>query len=155
PTISVQCAAACRIRTSATGWWPSSTICSPPRSGPNHSNVKSETGLNSFRSARQKGAQGLPNSDRDLADPTMLLINRRLATGLLLVPIGGIRFAGAAPDATAHITFILVNDIYLNAQIQQGAEPNTTFRVAADGETGDFKGLMLSNSSPVHRGFSL
>ena len=85
----------------------------------------------------------------------MLLINRRLATGLLLVPIGGIRFAGAAPDATAHITFILVNDIYLNAQIQQGAEPNTTFRVAADGETGDFKGLMLSNSSPVHRGFSL
>src|SRR5260370_2170969 len=43
----------------------------------------------------------------------MLLINRRLATGLLLVPIGGIRFAGAAPDATAHITFVLVNDIYL------------------------------------------
>ncbi len=38
----------------------------------------------------------------------MLLINRRLATGLLLVPIGGIRFAGAAPDATARITFILV-----------------------------------------------
>src|SRR5262249_2564772 len=45
----------------------------------------------------------------------MLLISRRLATGLLLVPIGGIRFAGAAPDATAHITFILVNDIYLMA----------------------------------------
>ncbi len=45
----------------------------------------------------------------------MLLINRRLATGLLLVPIGGIRFAGAAPDATARITFILVNDIYLMA----------------------------------------
>ena len=45
----------------------------------------------------------------------MLLINRRLATGLLLVPIGGIRFAGAAPDATAHITFILINDIYLMA----------------------------------------
>jgi 2',3'-cyclic-nucleotide 2'-phosphodiesterase (5'-nucleotidase family) len=45
----------------------------------------------------------------------MLLINRRLATGLLLVPIGGIRFAGAAPDATAHITFVLVNDIYLMA----------------------------------------
>ena len=38
----------------------------------------------------------------------MLLINRRLATGLLLVSIGGIRFAGAAPDATARITFILV-----------------------------------------------
>ena len=39
-----------------------------------------------------------------------------------------------------------------------GAEPNATFRVGADGETGDFKGLTLSNSSPVHlgsRGFSL
>jgi hypothetical protein len=40
----------------------------------------------------------------------------------------------------------------------QGAEPNATFRVGADGETGDFKGLTLSNSSPVlvgSRGFSL
>src|SRR5215471_14195273 len=47
--------------------------------------------------------------------PIMLLITRRLfATGLLLAPIGGIRFADAAPDAT-HITFILVNDIYLMA----------------------------------------
>src|SRR5262249_18992903 len=45
----------------------------------------------------------------------MLLISRRLATGLLLVPIGGIRFAGAAPDATARITFVLLNDIYLMA----------------------------------------
>ena len=45
----------------------------------------------------------------------MLLISRRLATGLLLVPIGGIRFAGAASDTTARITFILVNDIYLMA----------------------------------------
>jgi len=45
----------------------------------------------------------------------MLLITRRLATGLLLAPIGGIRFAAAAPDATARITFILVNDIYLMA----------------------------------------
>src|SRR6516225_5943794 len=45
----------------------------------------------------------------------MLLISRRLATGLLLVPIGGVRFAGAAPDATARITFVLVNDIYLMA----------------------------------------
>ena len=45
----------------------------------------------------------------------MLLITRRLATGLLFVPIGGIRFAGAASDATARITFILVNDIYLMA----------------------------------------
>src|SRR6476469_5709619 len=45
----------------------------------------------------------------------MLLITRRLATGLLLAPVGGIRFAGAAPDATARITFVLVNDIYLMA----------------------------------------
>src|SRR5262249_28668989 len=39
-----------------------------------------------------------------------------------------------------------------------GAEPNATFRGGADGETGDFKGLTLSNSSPVRlgsRGFSL
>ena len=28
-------------------------------------------------------------------------------------------------------------------------EPNATFRVGADGETGDFKGFTLSNSSPV------
>ena len=28
------------------------------------------------------------------------------------------------------------------------AEPNATFRVGADGETGDFKGLTLSNSGP-------
>jgi hypothetical protein len=47
--------------------------------------------------------------------PIMLLITRRLATGLFFVPIGGIRFAGAASDATASITFILVNDIYLMA----------------------------------------
>ena len=36
-------------------------------------------------------------------------------------------------------------------------ETNATFRVGADGETGDFKGLMLSNSGPVFlgsRGFS-
>src|SRR5215831_11340645 len=45
----------------------------------------------------------------------MLLITRRLATRLLLAPVGGIRFAGAAPDATTRITFILVNDIYLMA----------------------------------------
>jgi 5'-nucleotidase / UDP-sugar diphosphatase len=45
----------------------------------------------------------------------MLLITRRLATGLLLVPFGGLRLAGAAPAATARITFILVNDIYLMA----------------------------------------
>src|SRR6516225_11366979 len=34
------------------------------------------------------------------------------------------------------------------AQIRQGAEPNTTGRVGADGETGDFNGLTLSNSGP-------
>src|SRR5262249_39496633 len=48
--------------------------------------------------------------------------------------------------------------ILSNAQIRQGVEPNATFWVGAAGETGDFKGLTLSNSSPVHlgsRGFSL
>src|SRR5215475_5777132 len=43
---------------------------------------------------------------------SMLLVTRRLATGLLLVPFGGLRFAGAAPVATAQVTFVLVNDIY-------------------------------------------
>ena len=45
----------------------------------------------------------------------------------------------------------------LTAQIGQGAEPNATGRVGADGETGDFKGLTLSDSGPVFlgsRGFS-
>ena len=43
-----------------------------------------------------------------------MLITRRVATGLLLVPLGGIRFAGAQPAAaTAQVTFVLVNDIYL------------------------------------------
>src|SRR5262249_38501854 len=37
---------------------------------------------------------------------------------------------------------------YPKAQIRQGAEPNATFRVGADGETGDFKGFTLSNSGP-------
>ena len=42
-----------------------------------------------------------------------MLITRRVATGLLLVPIGA-RFAGAQPAAaTAQVTFVLVNDIYL------------------------------------------
>jgi hypothetical protein len=35
-----------------------------------------------------------------------------------------------------------------NAQIRQGAELNATFRLGAGGETGDFKGLTLSNSKP-------
>ena len=47
-------------------------------------------------------------------DP-MLLITRRVATGLLLVPFAGIRFAGSAPAAATRVTFILVNDIYLMA----------------------------------------
>ncbi len=43
-----------------------------------------------------------------------MLITRRVATGLLLVPFGALRFAGAQPGAaTAQVTFILVNDIYL------------------------------------------
>jgi 5'-nucleotidase/UDP-sugar diphosphatase len=43
-----------------------------------------------------------------------MLITRRVATGLLLVPLGGIRFAGAQPPPhTAQVTFVLVNDIYL------------------------------------------
>ena len=42
-----------------------------------------------------------------------MLITRRVATGLLLVPIGA-RLAGAQPAAaTAQVTFVLVNDIYL------------------------------------------
>src|SRR5262249_40831398 len=53
-------------------------------------------------------------SDRDTSSiPTMLLITRRFATGLLFVPIGGIHFAVASSDTTARITFIFVNDIYL------------------------------------------
>src|SRR5262245_31734082 len=50
------------------------------------------------------------------------------------------------------------SDTNPTAQIRRGAEPNATFRVGADGETGDFKGLTLSHSSPVivgSRGFSL
>src|SRR5262249_13579186 len=46
---------------------------------------------------------------------------------------------------------------YPKAQIKQGAEPNATGRVGADGETGDFNGLTLSDSGPVFlgsRGFS-
>jgi hypothetical protein len=47
-----------------------------------------------------------------------MLITRRVATGLLLVPIGGIRFAGAQPAAaTAQVTFVLVNDIYLMSDV--------------------------------------
>ena len=41
---------------------------------------------------------------------------------------------------------------YPKAQIGQGAEPNATGRVGADGETGDFKGLTLSNPGPVFLG---
>jgi len=45
----------------------------------------------------------------------------------------------------------LVRAYYPKAQIRQGAEPNATFQVGADGETGDFNGLTLSNSGPVFR----
>jgi 5'-nucleotidase / UDP-sugar diphosphatase len=41
----------------------------------------------------------------------MLLVTRRVATGLLLAPLAGIRPAGAVP--AARVTFVLVNDIYL------------------------------------------
>jgi 2',3'-cyclic-nucleotide 2'-phosphodiesterase (5'-nucleotidase family) len=41
----------------------------------------------------------------------MLLVTRRLATGLLLVPFGAIRVRGAA-GSPARVTFVLVNDIY-------------------------------------------
>jgi 5'-nucleotidase/UDP-sugar diphosphatase len=41
----------------------------------------------------------------------MLLITRRAATGLLLVPLAGVRPSAAQP-AAARITFVLVNDIY-------------------------------------------
>jgi len=41
----------------------------------------------------------------------MLLVTRRLATGLLLLPFSGVRLAGAVP--AARVTFVLVNDIYL------------------------------------------
>src|SRR5262245_35644014 len=61
-------------------------------------------------------ADGACDRANDRAHPadliSMLLVTRRLATGLLLVPFGGMRFAGAAPAATAQITFVLVNDIY-------------------------------------------
>ena len=42
-----------------------------------------------------------------------MLITRRVATGLLLVPIAGLRVAAAQAAASAQLTFVLVNDIYL------------------------------------------
>src|SRR3979411_3426158 len=42
-----------------------------------------------------------------------MLITRRVATGLLLVPMSGIRFAAGQPATAAQVTFVLVNDIYL------------------------------------------
>src|SRR5262245_38847792 len=53
-----------------------------------------------------------PTTGRIRPCDSMLLVTRRLATGLLLVPFGGMRLAGAAPVATAQVTFVLVNDIY-------------------------------------------
>ena len=47
-----------------------------------------------------------------------MLITRRVATGLLLVPMSGLRFAAAAPAAAAQVTFVLVNDIYLMGDVE-------------------------------------
>jgi 5'-nucleotidase / UDP-sugar diphosphatase len=47
-----------------------------------------------------------------------MLITRRVATGLLLVPISGIRFAAGQPAAAAQVTFVLVNDIYLMGDVE-------------------------------------
>src|SRR4051812_37361749 len=47
-----------------------------------------------------------------------MLITRRVATGLLLVPMSGMRFAAAAPAAAAQVTFVLVNDIYLMGDVE-------------------------------------
>ena len=46
-----------------------------------------------------------------------MLITRRVATGLLLVPMSGLRFTAAAPAAAAQVTFVLVNDIYLMGDV--------------------------------------
>lgn len=48
----------------------------------------------------------------------MLLVTRRVATGLLLVPVAALRLAVPARAATKRITFVLVNDIYLMADTQ-------------------------------------
>ena len=47
-----------------------------------------------------------------------MLITRRVATGLLLVPMSGMRFAAAAPAAAAQVTFVLVNDIYVMGDVE-------------------------------------
>jgi 2',3'-cyclic-nucleotide 2'-phosphodiesterase (5'-nucleotidase family) len=65
-----------------------------------------------FPCAGKRYKRRLPDLD-ELAH--MLLISRRLATGMLLVPFAGVRLAGAAPAAATRITFVLVNDIYLMA----------------------------------------
>src|SRR5438105_600136 len=44
-----------------------------------------------------------------------VLVTRRVATGLLLVPIAAPRLVAAAAAAPVRITFVLVNDIYLMA----------------------------------------
>ena len=46
-----------------------------------------------------------------------MLITRRVATGLLLVPIAGLRVAAAQAAAAARLTFVLVNDIYLMSDV--------------------------------------
>jgi 5'-nucleotidase / UDP-sugar diphosphatase len=47
----------------------------------------------------------------------MLLVTRRVATGLLLVPVAALRLPDAAAAAPARITFLLVNDVYLMGDV--------------------------------------
>src|SRR5262245_58481005 len=56
-------------------------------------------------------------SGRAYRNGLKMLVTRRVATGLLLVPIAGLRLAGAAAAVPARITFVLVNDIYLMADV--------------------------------------
>jgi hypothetical protein len=65
--------------------------------------------------------------------------------------------AGALVTRLGTSSLLDARRYYPKAQIRQGAEPNATFLVGADGEIGDFNGLTLSASGPVFlgsRGFS-
>src|SRR5882672_8667759 len=63
----------------------------------------------------------------------MLLITRRVATGLLLVPFAGLRLADSAPAGATRVTFVLVNDIYLmgDEQMADGQRRGGFARLAA------------------------
>jgi 2',3'-cyclic-nucleotide 2'-phosphodiesterase (5'-nucleotidase family) len=63
----------------------------------------------------------------------MLLITRRVATGMLLVPFAGLRLAGSAPAGATRVTFVLVNDIYLmgDEQMADGQRRGGFARLAA------------------------